>query len=113
MRQLADKLWFPVAATICNLMVWGMFSILNVPHIDVAAYAPQPYVHRVKFVATKGVPVRIVVPALSLNLPVTPGSFDPNTEEWTLSDDSAYYATFSVPVNDSNGTTLIYGHAKP
>lgn len=113
MRQLADKLWFAVATAVCNLMVWGMFTVLNVPHVDVAAYVPERYIPKAKFVATTGVPVRIMIPDLGMNLPVSPGSFDPNTQEWTLSDDSAYYATFSVPVNDSNGTTLIYGHATP
>lgn len=115
MRQLADKLPFVLAATVCNLMVWGMFVILNVPHIDTRAVAAMHVapVKRVTFVASTGVPVRIVIPDLSMDISVRPGTFDPVTEEWTLSEDSAYYATFSVPANDSNGTTLIYGHAKP
>lgn len=115
MRQMADTIWFITAAGICNLMVWGMFTVLNVPHVDVAAYSQDyiPSTKRVNFVASTGVPTRVIIPELGMDLPIAPGTFDPATGEWTLSEDSAYYATFSVPANDSNGTTLVYGHAKP
>lgn len=114
MRQVADTVWFVLVASICNLMVWGMFMVLNVPRVDVAAYSSyMPVTKHVKFTATTGVPVRVVVPDLSMDIAIAPGTFDPGTNEWTLSDESAYYATFSVPANDSNGTTLVYGHARP
>lgn len=115
MRQILDTIWFIGIAAVCNLMVWGMFTLLNVPHVDAVAYTQHsiPQAKRAEFVATTGVPTRVVVPDLGMDIPIASGTFDPNTEEWTLSDTSAYYATFSVPVNDSNGTTLVYGHARP
>lgn len=115
MRRLADKVSFILTAVVCNLMVWGMFTVLNMPHVDADAsmQLSVPRIHKVKFVATTGVPTRIEIPSLRMDIPVQVGVFDPVTEEWTLSEDYAYYASFSVPANDSNGTTLIYGHAKP
>lgn len=115
MRRYADKIWFVAAAATCNLMVWGMFVLLNVPRIDTSALSDTRVTPTVRatFVATTGIPVRIVIPDIMLDVPVQTGTFDPATQEWTLSETSAYYASFSVPVNDSNGTTLIYGHAIP
>lgn len=115
MRRFASNAPFIVMACTCNLLVGVMFAVLNVPHVDVQAIGsvhivPPKHLH---FVATTGTPVRIAIPDLSMDIPVRIGTFDPLSEEWTLSEDSAYYAAFSVPTNDSNGTTLIYGHAKP
>lgn len=62
---------------------------------------------------TQGVPTRIIVEGVGIDLPVSIGSYNPVDQTWTLSDDSAYYADVSVPANNNNGTTLIYAHAKP
>lgn len=60
-----------------------------------------------------GKPKRLVIPSLDIDLKVATGAYNPNTSSWTLGDTKAYYANVSVPANNSNGTTLIYGHAKP
>ncbi|MES2876580.1 MAG: sortase [Patescibacteria group bacterium] len=112
MRQVSDKIGFYVAALICNVMVWGMFTALNVPRITVSAVPIVVEQPKPAFVPTVGQPVRVVVPDLSIDVSVEQGSFDPASQEWSLSDQLAYHATASVPVNDSNGATLIYGHAQ-
>lgn len=59
-----------------------------------------------------GIPTRMVIAALGIDIPVRVGEFDSSTGLWTVSDDAVFYANTSVPTNDTNGRTLIYGHAK-
>lgn len=58
-----------------------------------------------------GVPVRVEVPFVGINLQVLNGSYDEASQAWTLNDTDAFYADRTVPVNTSNGSTLVYGHA--
>ncbi len=57
-----------------------------------------------------GKPVRIVIPASGVDLPIDDGSYDSVTNSWTLSGLRAQYATISSLANNSNGDTFIYGH---
>lgn len=116
MQQAIGRIGFYAAACLCNIMVWGMFTVLNMPRFDVAAIAPVPMIRSVQTTvspAVSGEPVRVVAADLGIDARVKPGIFDPVSKEWSLSDEFAYHAAASVPVNDNNGTTLIYGHAKP
>jgi LPXTG-site transpeptidase (sortase) family protein len=93
-----------------------MFAVLSMPRAEVMALTDttQSMVRRHQtFTATVGKPIRLTVPAVGVDVPVADGAFDPNTGEWTLGDSSAYFALPSIPANDSNGTTVIYGHARP
>lgn len=58
-----------------------------------------------------GTPVRIEVPSVGIDSSVQAGNYDIQSNTWTIDTSSAYYATATVPVNNANGTTLIYGHA--
>lgn len=58
-----------------------------------------------------GTPVRITVPSLGLNHAVNNGNYDPETGEWTLSNDRVFFGTPSVRPNNMGGNTFIYGHA--
>lgn len=113
MRAERGRIAFYAAVLTCNVMTIGMFKVLNMPLVSAApqviAYKP---VRHLKFQATVGTPVRLVVPDLGIDVPVANGTFDTASQTWTISDTSAYYAVGSVPVNDSNGTTLLYGHAR-
>jgi LPXTG-site transpeptidase (sortase) family protein len=62
--------------------------------------------------AISGVPVRLVISDLSIDLSVGAGTYDSGSDKWTIDAKRAFYANNSVPVNDSNGATLIYGHAQ-
>lgn len=56
-----------------------------------------------------GVPTDLSIPSLGMSLPVQPGHYLPDGN-WTLDDVHTFFALPSEPVNDSMGTTLIYGH---
>lgn len=56
-------------------------------------------------------PTHLSIPASSIDLIIDPGTYNPPTDTWTLSDTHAQFATITTPVNTRAGTTLIYGHA--
>jgi len=112
-----SKLLYSSVAVI-NLCVLGMFvTILSPPPVfaqnePVASSTIRrltgPSLEKINL----GIPTRVVVDSISIDLPVRVGSYNPADQTWTLDMQSAFYADRSVPVNDSNGSTLIYGHAR-
>jgi LPXTG-site transpeptidase (sortase) family protein len=58
-----------------------------------------------------GKPIRIILPELSIDLPVVTGYYISADKGWYVSPVAANYAVNTYPSNNSNGTTLIYGHA--
>lgn len=94
-----------------NLAVITMFIVVMTPPPPRVLSDAYPIAELPRTVpAISGTPERIVISSVDINLPVGVGSYDGATGDWTLSDTSAYYADISVPANDSNGVTLIYGH---
>lgn len=59
----------------------------------------------------KGVPSRIILPKQGIDLSVVDGTYDTATNNWTVNPKTANYATITPPINNTSGTTLIYGHA--
>lgn len=118
MNLVASKLKFYAVFTALNLLVGALFFALYAPRpveatSVVASEAPQ--VKEIKIAtrqAVQGIPVRVVLPSLGIDLSVAVGTFDPNDASWTLNDTQAFYADISVPANDNNGVTLLYGHAR-
>ncbi len=110
--------WFYGLMAALNLAVGVMFYTVNVQLepptvVDTALVVSRPPPARTQLIpATVGTPTRIVVPSLAIDLPVGVGSFNPADGSWTLDATKAYYADTSLPVNNSNGNTLIYGHAQ-
>lgn len=97
-------------AAVAGAYVWPMPAPADpvfaaTPSITVKE-TPAPAKPTVK----SGTPVRVVVPAQNVDLPIQNGSYNSADGSWTLGYNSAYYATPTVPVNDSGGTTLIYAH---
>ena len=68
--------------------------------------APPPLAQTVK----QGIPATLKIPALNIDLPVVDGSYNAADASWTLTEDKAHYANLTVPVNDRQGNTMIYGH---
>jgi LPXTG-site transpeptidase (sortase) family protein len=105
---------------IINLVVGMTFYVLFVFHIapppPVITDTSTPFVMKVMepkpIAATSGIPTRIVVPSIGVDVDVGVGSYNPSDGTWTLDNERAFYADASVPVNDNNGVTLIYGHAR-
>lgn len=60
-----------------------------------------------------GFPARIDLPSVSISLPVQAGHYDATAQTWTLSNDSAYFATVTLPPNNEGGNTFIYAHDIP
>ena len=113
LASTGEKLWFYGVISYINLAILGMFVMVNVPPPTFAAtpivvhQAPPPLQK-----ITMGLPTRVVLPSLAIDLPVQTGSYDQASNTWSTSTTDAYYADYSVPVNDHNGTTLIYSHAR-
>ena len=116
MSSALSKVKFYAVFTVLNLLVGATFFAFSTPRtVEAQTPPPKPIVREVKVLerqAVQGIPVRVVVPSVGIDVSVATGSYDPNTESWTLDDTQAFYADISVPVNDNNGVTLIYGHAR-
>ena len=113
---LRKKAPFYGLAGLLNLAVGVIFYTVNITPIPASAApistivsAPRP---QRTIPATQGTPVHITVPSVSIDLPVKVGSYNPDNASWDVDLDNAYYADISMPINNSNGTTLIYGHAQ-
>ena len=73
------------------------------PTVSKSAVAPQPPL-------VSGKPVRIVIPASGVDLPVDEGHYNPTDDSWTLSGLRAHFAMMSSPANNRGGVTFVYGH---
>jgi LPXTG-site transpeptidase (sortase) family protein len=112
--SISEKTRFYSLAGLLNIAVGVMFYTINItPAAALANPAPLARPVIVKpIAATQGTPVRVVIPSLTIDLPVDIGTYSQDNESWTVDATRAYYADVSMPVNNSNGTTLIYGHAQ-
>jgi LPXTG-site transpeptidase (sortase) family protein len=57
-----------------------------------------------------GVPKRLIISRLGIDLNVLNGSFNTDDQTWTLSGLNAHFADISSEANDYSGSTFIYGH---
>ncbi len=118
MKKLVDGRWLYVLAGILNIAVGVMFYAVNLQPqpaqlATITAVVHKPQLPKVRVVpATTGVPTRIVIPSLKIDLVVGVGSFNAASRSWTIDASRAFYADISLPANNSNGRTLIYGHAQ-
>lgn len=62
------------------------------------------------FVELRGLPIRIVIPSITVDKEILPGIYDENSESWNVGGKSIHYAELSTPANNSGGNTLLYGH---
>lgn len=114
MRERVRRLLMYVGILAGDCMVIGMFIVLSTqPPALATTYAPKieqtvPAV----IPAIVGEPRYLAMDGLQLGWPIVRGAFDPNTSTWTDSGGQVIFAEGSVPPNDSNGTTLLYGHAR-
>ncbi|MFZ1301232.1 MAG: sortase [Candidatus Microsaccharimonas sp.] len=116
-KQLSTKRQMYGAVAVMNLFVGVMFVTVLFPKPEpvvienvalVALHTNEPTFKKINL----GIPIRVVVPSIGIDIPVRTGSYDTATQSWTLDTSSAFYADRSVPANDSNGATLIYAHAR-
>jgi hypothetical protein len=57
-----------------------------------------------------GLPVRLVIPGSSIDLPLHPGYYDSASNTWSLSGYYAQFAMLSTLANNTAGQTFVYGH---
>ena len=106
------------AIGVANLCVFAMFAAILSPQPEpvnaepVAIVVPEKLTGPTFTKISLGIPSRVVVDSVGIDLPVRTGSYNPTDKTWTLDEQSAFYADLSVPANDSNGSTLIYAHAR-
>jgi LPXTG-site transpeptidase (sortase) family protein len=63
-----------------------------------------------KIIKLQGNPNRILIPSLSIDLPVVPQSYSTALKSWPVAPSSANYATETALINNTKGQSLIYGH---
>lgn len=104
------------ALAVLNVCVALMFVVILAPspELPVIVVASTPRTQKVLIPEAKpvvGTAKRIVVPSVGIDSTVREGSYDSDSHSWSIDTKSAFYATMTVPVNNTNGSTLIYGHA--
>jgi len=97
-----------------NLLAVSVLYVITLPAPIIPAQAVyirhSPDAQRPAEPAISGTPTHLSIPGIDLSLTIKPGKYDPQNLAWTINDSNAFYATNSVPANDTNGVTLIYGH---
>lgn len=58
-----------------------------------------------------GLPLKITIPDVRIDLPVIDGYYDEDSQSWTLTDTNAQFAVMTTRPNSISGNTFIYGHA--
>lgn len=107
---------FYVGLSTINILVLLVLMVLLAPSPEPVLAQSPPVTRQLSHKTQKppavvGTPVKIEVPDLGVDLTVAIGTYSEATGEWTLNDSQAFYADMSMPINDVNGTTLIYAHA--
>lgn len=117
MKKGHSRIGLYLRVVMINLGVAVMFLSLSFDAPQSTAiynYYPKPQaiqqdlVNPIKY----GIPNRLVIKSLGLDLDVATGYFDESIGDWVIDDTKAFYADVSMPSNDKSGVTLIYGHAK-
>lgn len=58
----------------------------------------------------QGKPIRIVIPAVNIDVQIADGIYNKSSKTWSLSLDKAQYALMTPEPNNQAGNTFIYGH---
>jgi LPXTG-site transpeptidase (sortase) family protein len=57
-----------------------------------------------------GTPIHISVPSVNIDVDIANGVYNPRTATWTLTENTAFFASITNPANNIGGNTFIYGH---
>jgi LPXTG-site transpeptidase (sortase) family protein len=102
---------------IIGLLIAG-FSLLGIWWSQRSSEKPKPFNQVVNNAKPHddgtplitGTPTHIEIPNVGIDLNVIPGYYYPKTATWTLSLDSAQFATMTAKPNNKSGDTFIYAH---
>lgn len=115
MKRPGMKLRFYALIGLLNMAVGVMFYVVNM-HITIPTLADvvivPPHPHPPIVAIKEGVPTHVTIPSLGIDLAVGVGTYNQSNGSWLVDATKAYYADMSLPINNHNGNTLIYGHAQ-
>ena len=99
--------------------IFGFFLILYIIHSQAvnsnSIIKPTTYVVKTDpSIANEisGVPKKLIIPELNINLPIIPGYYNQKTQTWTLTVNMVQFATITPEPNNVEGNTFLYGHAR-
>ncbi|MBI4033894.1 sortase [Candidatus Saccharibacteria bacterium] len=84
--------------------IWTRNRVLS------SAKAAEASLRQTGIAKIEGTPVRLLIPSLSIDLPVVPQSYSPVIKTWQVAPGLANYAAESALANNFKGETLLYGH---
>jgi len=87
---------------------WGLHS--GGPAGQPVARTSQLLANTKAAVVIQGKPVRIVIPAVNIDVQIDNGIYYPKSKTWSLSLTKAEYALMTPEPNNQGGNTFIYGH---
>jgi LPXTG-site transpeptidase (sortase) family protein len=101
----------PLAIAALILSIPLIENVWTKHRISGAAQAAQTKVNAAPAAAKlQGIPNRILIPSLKIDLPVVSQSYSPVIKSWPVASSVANYAAETAPINNTQGQTLIYGH---
>jgi LPXTG-site transpeptidase (sortase) family protein len=88
----------------------------SVPKVAVSPFTqqntqPTPVAETAQaFQRVEGVPVRLQIPSLGIDLPIIKGYHNKQSNTWTLTKTKVQYAVDTPLANNEGGNTFLYGH---
>ena len=112
MKRLLFLKWrlLPLVLALGVLLAPIAINYWNKHKVTVAAESADQKLETSEPVRISGTPNRILVPGLSIDLPVVSQSYSTVLKTWPVAAGEANYATESAPANNIKGESLIYGH---
>lgn len=87
-------------------------SAVNTPNLQLSTVSvQQPDLNSSGSIS--GRPVQVIAPKADISIRVKDGLYNHADQDWTISNDAAYYATITPKANNIGGNTFIYGHNSP
>ncbi|MBX4197159.1 sortase [Candidatus Saccharibacteria bacterium] len=114
MRRLLNLKWrlLPLAVALVILSIPVVENIWTRHQIaDASNQARTKLQTSSKVAPLQGSPSRILIPSLSIDLPVISQSYSTTTKTWPVESGVANYATETALINNYHGQSLIYGHS--
>ena len=113
LKKLIALKWrlLPLAGAALILLTPLISGYLTRHRISQAGQAAQTKLDQSqKVVKLQGLPTRILIPSLAIDLPVVNQHYSAATKTWPVAPSDANYAAETALINNTKGQSLIYGH---
>jgi LPXTG-site transpeptidase (sortase) family protein len=113
MRRLLNLKWrlLPLVAAVFILALPLIDAQLSRHRVSSAADTARQRLSKPAKATLRGVPNRILIPSLDIDLPVISQSYSTILNSWPVAETTANYATETPQINNIKGQSLIYGHS--